>query len=66
MKVRIGTSGYNYSWNRCKDKFRWYIDKGFKTVEINASFYSFPSKTWINTWLDAPEWFDLVSRFIDQ
>jgi len=44
---RVGTSGYTYSWNPGKPSpFEWYISRGFKTVEINASFYRFPRRSW--------------------
>jgi uncharacterized protein YecE (DUF72 family) len=47
----IGTSGYNYSWNKGKhNKFDWYLDQGFNSVEINGSFYHFPTSSWINNW----------------
>jgi len=57
---RVGTSGYTYFWNPGKPSpFRWYLSRGFKTVEINASFYRFPQRSWINAWLkDSPADFD--------
>ena len=49
--IRIGTSGYTYSWGKAKPSpFKWYIDQKFNSVEINASFYSFPTESWIRTW----------------
>jgi uncharacterized protein YecE (DUF72 family) len=52
--IRIGTSGYTYSWNRKKpSSFQWYINQGFNFVEINARYYRFPMESWINTWLSA-------------
>jgi uncharacterized protein YecE (DUF72 family) len=33
--------------------FQWYVDQGFNSVEINASYYRFPMKSWIDTWLSA-------------
>jgi uncharacterized protein YecE (DUF72 family) len=54
--IRIGTSGYSYSWNQGKpNPFEWYVDQGFNSVEINASFYRFPPESWIRTWIAAPE-----------
>jgi uncharacterized protein YecE (DUF72 family) len=51
----IGTSGYSYFWNEGKPtSFKWYTSQGFNTVEINASFYRFPTHNWIRTWLTAP------------
>jgi uncharacterized protein YecE (DUF72 family) len=50
-KIRIGTSGYTYSWNKAKpDAFEWYISQGFNSVEINYSFYRFPQVTSIKIW----------------
>jgi uncharacterized protein YecE (DUF72 family) len=50
-KIRIGTSGYTYSWNKAKpDAFKWYISQGFNSVEINYSFYRFPQVTSIKIW----------------
>jgi uncharacterized protein YecE (DUF72 family) len=54
--IRIGTSGYSYSWNQSKpNPFKWYIAQGFNSVEINASFYRFPPENWIKTWLTSPK-----------
>jgi uncharacterized protein YecE (DUF72 family) len=50
-KIRIGTSGYSYSWNKAKpNAFEWYISQGFNSVEINYSFYRFPSATSVKFW----------------
>jgi uncharacterized protein YecE (DUF72 family) len=50
-KISIGTSGYTYSWNKgTTNKFRWYVDQGFNSVEINGSFYRFPTENWVNNW----------------
>ena len=67
--IRIGTSGYTYSWNKKKPTaFEWYVSQGFNSVEINASYYRFPMESWINTWLSAaPRHFTFsikVSRYI--
>lgn len=58
--VRVGTSGYSYFWNPEKrHPFKWYVMQNFKTVEINASFYSFPRRSWVISWLkNSPEDFD--------
>lgn len=49
--ILIGTSGYTYSWNKGKDnKFIWYVNQGFNSVEINASFYRFPLESWTSKW----------------
>lgn len=58
-RIKVGTSGYSYSWNEGKPTpFRWYVAQGFETVEINASFYRFPVSSWVNAWLRAPRSFD--------
>jgi uncharacterized protein YecE (DUF72 family) len=50
-KIRIGTSGYTYSWNKAKpNAFEWYISQGFNSVEINYSFYRFPTFASIRFW----------------
>ena len=49
--IRIGTSGYTYSWNeRRPSPFKWYVKQGFNSVEVNASYYRFPLESWVNTW----------------
>jgi uncharacterized protein YecE (DUF72 family) len=32
------------------NKFKWYVDQGFNSAEINDSFYRFPTENWINNW----------------
>jgi uncharacterized protein YecE (DUF72 family) len=40
--------GLYLSWNKGKqNKFKWYIDQGFNSVEINGSFYRYPTENWI-------------------
>lgn len=55
-KFFIGTSGYWYKWNIGKSLF-WYIEQGFKTVEINSTFYRFPYASMVKGWSSAPEGF---------
>jgi uncharacterized protein YecE (DUF72 family) len=56
LPIRIGTSGYSYPWNEGKPTpFVWYLNQGFNSVEINASFYRFPYESWIRTWQKAPD-----------
>jgi len=58
-KIRVGTSGYSYFWNEgVPTPFQWYCKQGFDTVEINASFYRFPVRSWIKTWIKCPNDFD--------
>jgi uncharacterized protein YecE (DUF72 family) len=54
--IRIGTSGYTYPWNEGRNApFKWYTSQGFNTVEINASFYRFPTESWLKIWRTAPD-----------
>ncbi len=56
MKIYVGTSGYSYFWNEGKpDQLSWYISKGFETVEINSTFYSYPSYAAIKKWSRAKD-----------
>jgi uncharacterized protein YecE (DUF72 family) len=49
--ISIGTSGYTYSWNKGgPNKFKWYIEQGFNSVEVNGSFYRFPTSSWVTKW----------------
>ena len=49
-KVLIGTSGWSYDWN--PNGFKWYVDNsGLNAVELNASFYRFPFRNMIKSWL---------------
>jgi uncharacterized protein YecE (DUF72 family) len=58
-KIRVGTSGYSYFWNEgMPTPFKWYCRQGFPTVEVNASFYRFPSKSWIRSWEKCPSDFE--------
>lgn len=42
IRVYVGTSGWNYFWNKGKS-LDWYIkNTGFNAVELNMSFYRFP------------------------
>ena len=41
-ELYVGTSGWNYFWNKGKS-LKWYIENtGFNAVELNMSFYRFP------------------------
>jgi uncharacterized protein YecE (DUF72 family) len=55
--ISIGTSGYTYSWNKGgSNKFKWYIQQGFNSVEVNGSFYRFPTSAWVTKWsTEAPD-----------
>lgn len=67
--IKVGTCGYTYPWNKAKPSaFEWYVNQGFNSVEINASYFRFPTETWVNTWLSAaPDYFTFsikVNRYI--
>ncbi len=50
MRFYVGTSGWSYSWNRERSLI-WYLENTpFNTVELNASFYRFPYKSYIKSW----------------
>lgn len=50
MEIYVGTSGWMYSWN-VKRSLKWYVENtGFNAVELNASFYRFPTKKQIMSW----------------
>ncbi len=45
----VGTSGWVYDWN--PDGLDWYAaHSGLNAVELNASFYRFPSRRTIESW----------------
>ena len=58
-KIYIGTSGWNYNhWVNefypgdlpKKNWLQFYIEKGFKTVELNSSFYHLPNSSTFEKW----------------
>ncbi|AWR98597.1 DUF72 domain-containing protein [Metallosphaera hakonensis JCM 8857 = DSM 7519] len=50
MEVFVGTSGWTYQWNP-KRSLRWYVENsGFNAVELNASFYRFPTEKQVQNW----------------
>ncbi|MGC8582554.1 MAG: DUF72 domain-containing protein [Thermoproteus sp.] len=49
MEVFVGTSGWMYDWN--PDSLDWYVSSsGLNAVELNASFYRFPSRRQVESW----------------
>ena len=47
--VFVGTSGWSYDWN--PDGLEWYVRfSGLNAVELNASFYRWPSRGMILSW----------------
>lgn len=50
MKFFVGTSGWMYDWN--PNGFDWYVmQSGLNAVELNASFYRFPFKNQVMSWV---------------
>ena len=53
MEVYIGTSGWAYAWNR-GSSLAWFAEhSGLDAIELNASFYGFPSEKSVLSWADA-------------
>jgi uncharacterized protein YecE (DUF72 family) len=50
MDSFVGTSGWYYSWNK-KKNLDWFVqNSGLNSIELNASFYRFPSPDQIEGW----------------
>lgn len=50
MKIFVGTSGWNYSWNS-ENTLDWYINNtDFNAIELNSSFYRFPTIKSVTSW----------------
>jgi uncharacterized protein YecE (DUF72 family) len=50
MEVFVGTSGWAYSWNASR-RLDWFVlESGLNAIELNASFYRYPSTKTITTW----------------
>ena len=71
MRVRVGTSGYNYpEWKGSfypddikPARMLPYYAERFSTVEINATFYRMPTATTVDGWAKAvPETFTFVLK----
>ncbi|NQS79216.1 MAG: DUF72 domain-containing protein [Methanoculleus bourgensis] len=53
MEVHVGTSGWAYAWNR-GGSLAWFAERsGLDAIELNASFYGFPSEKSVLSWADA-------------
>ena|SRR5713226_7378607 len=71
MRVRVGTSGYNYpEWKGtfypadlpASKMLAYYVER-FRTVEINATFYRMPTAKTLAAWRDAaPDGFTFVLK----
>ncbi|MCW1295430.1 MAG: DUF72 domain-containing protein [Candidatus Parvarchaeota archaeon] len=50
MKMFVGTSGWNYSWNG-ENTLDWYVkNTKFNAIELNYSFYRFPTIKSVLLW----------------
>lgn len=50
MKIFVGTSGWNYSWND-ENTLGWYVkNTDFNAIELNYSFYRFPTAKSVISW----------------
>lgn len=50
MDLFVGTSGWYYEWNK-KKNLDWFVqNSSLNSVELNASFYKFPSSKQIEGW----------------
>lgn len=51
MDFFVGTSGWYYSWNK-ERSLDWFVaNSGLNAVELNASFYRFPSSSMVKSWV---------------
>ncbi len=54
MEVHVGTSGWAYAWNQGGRSLAWFSEhSGLDAVELNASFYGFPSEKSVRSWAAA-------------
>ena len=67
MIVYVGTSGWLYGWNR-DGSLDWYVEQsGLNAVELNMSFYRYPSRRAVESWAERGRrlaWSIKVNRLI--
>ena len=67
VEVFVGTSGWLYDWNP-DSTFDWYVrNSGLNAVELNASFYRFPFRNQVLSWIrkgSGLRWAVKVHRYI--
>lgn len=67
MEVFVGTSGWSYGWNT-RGSLDWYLNNSLlNAVELNASFYRFPSPDQVSRWAQKGtglRWCIKVHRYI--
>jgi uncharacterized protein YecE (DUF72 family) len=50
MDFYVGTSGWAYNWNKTR-RLDWFVaESGLNSVELNATFYRYPSSKTVATW----------------
>ncbi|MCL5404594.1 MAG: DUF72 domain-containing protein [Candidatus Marsarchaeota archaeon] len=66
MRCSVGTSGWMYTWNE-GHTLDWYIrNSGLNAIELNASFYRFPSSSQVSAWSAkrSLDWVVKVNRYV--
>ncbi|ACP35736.1 protein of unknown function DUF72 [Sulfolobus islandicus Y.G.57.14] len=66
MKIFVGTSGWTYDWND-DGTLEWYVkNSGLNAVEVNMSFYRYPTRKQVERWSKFKEirWIVKVNRRI--
>jgi uncharacterized protein YecE (DUF72 family) len=68
MRFFIGTSGWTYDWN-IRKSIEWYRNNThFNAIELNFSFYRFPTEKDVRTWRNFRElsWSVKMNRIVTQ
>jgi uncharacterized protein YecE (DUF72 family) len=68
MRLFIGTSGWGYDWNNDRS-IEWYRNNTvFNAIELNFSFYKFPTEKDVRTWRNFRElsWSVKMNRLVTQ
>jgi uncharacterized protein YecE (DUF72 family) len=61
MEVFVGTSGWLYGWNE-KQSLEWYVENSdLNAIELNASFYRFPTTNAVKSWAKKGKKIKMVS-----
>ena len=67
MRIFVGTSGWNYSWND-ENTLNWYVkNTDFNAIELNYSFYRFPTVKSVISWKklgDGISWSVKMNRLV--
>jgi len=58
IRILVGTSGWSYGWNADRS-LSWYVrNSGLNAIELNMSFYRFPSERQVADWSRVGEGLD--------